>query len=88
MVFDKLENELQVWSISLYCVKTVKRFPLDEIADVKAYKGGHQGVNIYTLHYKIIVMFKDGGYQPVQVLETALKDKCIKQVRYSNWLIP
>ena len=41
IVFDKLENELQVWRISLYCVKSVKRYPLSEIMDVKAYKNGH-----------------------------------------------
>ena len=78
IVFDKVQNELQVWRISLYCVKSVKRYPLDEILDVKAYKIGHQGVNIYTLHYKIVVVFKDGGYEPVNVLETAIQDKCKK----------
>jgi hypothetical protein len=31
IVFDKVQNELQVWRISLYCVKSVKRYPLDEI---------------------------------------------------------
>ncbi len=81
IVFDKVQNELQVWRISLYCVKSCKRYPLDEISDVKAYKNGHQGVNIYTLHYKIVVVFKDGGYEPVTVLETAIEDKCKKQVR-------
>jgi hypothetical protein len=72
IVFDRIDNELQVWRISLYCVKSCKKYPLDEIADVKAYKMGHQGVNIYTLHYKIVVVFKDGSYEPVNVLETAI----------------
>jgi hypothetical protein len=72
IVFDKVQNELQVWRISLYCVKSCKRYPLDEISDVKAYKNGHQEVNIYTLHYKIVVIFKNGGYEPVNVLETAI----------------
>lgn len=57
IVFDKTLNELQLWRTSLYCVKKVKRYHLSEIADVRAYKRGHNGVNVYTLHYKIVVIF-------------------------------
>jgi hypothetical protein len=81
IVFDKDLGELQLWKTSLYCVKNVRRYPLDEIQEVKAFKEGHEGINVYTLHYKIIVFFKNGGYEPIKVLETALRNKCLKQVR-------
>lgn len=78
IVFDKNFGELQLWKTSLYCRKDVRRYPLDDISDVKAYKEGHQGINVYTLHYKIMILFKDGNYEPVKVIETALRNKCIR----------
>ena len=80
IVFDKNLGELQLWKTSLYCTKDLRRYPLDDIHDVKAYKEGHMGINVYTLHFKIMILFKDGNYEPVKVLETALRNKCIKQV--------
>jgi hypothetical protein len=80
IVFDKESGELQLWKTSLYCTKNVRRYPLDDISDIKAYKEGHQGINVYTLHYKIVVLFREGNYEPVKVLETALRNKCIRQV--------
>ena len=55
---------------------------MDDISEVKAYKEGHMGVNVYTLHYKIVILFKDGNFEPVKVIETALKNKCIRQVSF------
>jgi len=80
IVFDKQLGELQLWKTSLYCTKDVRRYPLEDISDVKAYKEGHSGINVYTLHYKIVIIFKDGNYEPVKVIETAIRDKCVRQV--------
>ena len=78
IVFDKELGELQLWRTSLYCTKNVRRYPLEYVSDVKAYKEGHQGINVYTLHYKIMILFRDGNYEPVKVIETAIRTKCIK----------
>lgn len=80
IVFDKTINELQLWRTSLYCVKKVKRFALSEIGDVRAYKKGHSGVNVYTLHYKIVIVFQGNGQDPIKLMETAKEEKCRKQV--------
>lgn len=81
IVFDKTLNELQLWRTSLYCVKKVRRFPLSEIGDVRAYKRGHDGVNVYTLHYKIVIVFQGNSQDPIKLMETAKEEKCRKQVR-------
>lgn len=60
----------------MICTKSCTKFPLGEIVDIKAYKRGHQGVNVYTLHYKIIAEFKT--LPPFKITETALETKCIK----------
>ena len=78
IVFDKSLHELQLWRTSLYCVKKVKRYPLDEIVDVRAYKLGHNGINVYTLHYKIVAVFRGSNMEPIKIMETAKEEKCIK----------
>lgn len=80
IVFDKVKHQLQLWRTSLYCVKKVKTFPLDEIEDVLAFKKGHSGINVYTLHYKIVVVFRGNGIEPIKLMETGVEEKCIKQV--------
>lgn len=62
-------------------MKKVRRFPLDEIVDVRAYKRGHEGINVYTLHYKIMVVFRGDNIEPIKIMETAVEKKCRKQVR-------
>ena len=54
----------------------MKAYPLNEIVDIKAYKRGHSGVNIYTLHYKIMAVFQHRP--PVKIADTAKEEKCIK----------
>lgn len=78
IVFDKTQNELQLWRTSLYCVKKVMRYPLNEIAEVRAYKRGHNGVNVYTLHYKIVIVFMANSQDPIKLMETAKEEKCRK----------
>lgn len=80
MVFDKVEHELQLWKTSLYCVKHVQRYPLDDIIAVRPYKKGHAGINVYTLHYKIMIFFRDNCIEPIKLTDTASEEKCVKQV--------
>ena len=58
MIFDKQRHELQLWKTTVFCFKEVLKYSLDDIVDVKAYKRGHNGVNVYTLHYKIMIEFR------------------------------
>lgn len=57
VIFDKQKKQLQLWSTTLICRKEVRIYPLSQISGVKAYKRGHNGVNVYTLHYKLMVEF-------------------------------
>jgi hypothetical protein len=49
---------------------------MSEIIDIKAYKKGHSGVNIYTLHYKIMAEFRN--LPPFKITETVQEDKCVR----------
>lgn len=49
---------------------------MHEIVDIKAYKKGHSGVNIYTLHYKIMAEFRT--LPPFKITETAKEEKCLR----------
>lgn len=60
----------------MICTKTGRIFPLSEIVDIKTYKKGHSGINIYTLHYKIMAEFRT--LPPVKITETASETKCIR----------
>jgi hypothetical protein len=60
-------------------VKKVKRYPLRDIVDVRAYKNGHSGVHIFTIHYRIVVIFGgNNNIEPIKVLETGVESKCKK----------
>jgi len=59
----------------------VKRYPLEDVVDVRSYKKGHNGINIYTLHYKIMIVFRGANSDPLKLMETAIESKCKKQVR-------
>lgn len=80
IVFDKQVQELQFWKTSLFCIKSVDRYSMDDIIDVKAYKRGHSGINVYTLHYKVMAIFKQPNTEALTIIETAIEEKCIKQV--------
>lgn len=59
---------LELWKTSILCRKEVRVYNLADVKDIKGYKRGHQGVNIYTLHYKILAEFKNSA--AVKILET------------------
>ena len=52
---------------------------MDHISAVRAYKTGHSGINVHTVHYKIMVSFRD--MPALKILETLSREKAIKQVR-------
>lgn len=39
-----------------------------DITEIKAYKKGHNGINVYTIHYKIMIEFEH--YPPFKLTET------------------
>jgi hypothetical protein len=78
IVIDKKKQELQLWRTSVICTKSCRAFPLSEIVDIKAYKRGHSGVHIYTLHYKIMAEFRT--LPAFKITETGKEEKCIRQV--------
>ena len=79
VIFDRNKSVFQICKTSVICRQTTKSFRLSDIAQVKGIKKGHSGVNVYTMHYKIIVEFQN--MPPVKILETQNRTKVIKQVR-------
>lgn len=76
IIIDKKKKELQHWKTTLICTKESLKFPLSEVIDVRPIKTGHSGVNVYTLHYKIMVEFRT--LPPFKITETSKEEKCIK----------
>lgn len=76
IIFDRQKQELSLSKTSVICTKNVLKFPMNEIVDIKAYKKGHSGVNIYTLHYKIMAEFRT--LPPFKITETSKEEKCIR----------
>eukprot|EP00347_Sterkiella_histriomuscorum_P023260 403335334 len=58
--------------------RKVDKYPLSDIIDIKCYKRGHSGVNVYTIHYKVMIEFRSSA--PIKLTETGVESKCIKQV--------
>ncbi|CDW82308.1 UNKNOWN [Stylonychia lemnae] len=78
IIFDRQKQELQLWKTSLFCLRNVKKYSMHDIVDVKGYKKGHSGINVYTLHYKIMIEFRN--IPAIKLTETGIENKCIKQV--------
>lgn len=68
VILDKQKQQLSVCKTTVICRKEQRNFKMHEISDVKAYKKGHNGVNVYTLHYKIMVEFRN--MPPLKIWET------------------
>ena len=79
-VFDKNKRLILVKKTSVICRSKVRSFNMDEMRNIRAYKKGHAGINFYTLHYEIIVDFRQMA--PVKVLESQNVDKIKKQVSF------
>ncbi len=57
IVVDRKAGELQLHKTNVICLKSCERYPLADISEIKAYKKGHNGVNVYTIHYRIEIEF-------------------------------
>lgn len=78
VIIDKTKMTLEMWKTSILCKKEVRIYDLADVKDISGYKRGHQGVNVYTLHYNIMVDFKNGV--SVKLFETQNREKIIRQV--------
>jgi hypothetical protein len=79
VIFDKQKQLISLCNTSVICRKEERNFKMQDISDVKAYKKGHNGVNVYTLHFKIMIEFRNMA--PLKVWETQSGTKAKKQVR-------
>jgi hypothetical protein len=79
--FNKKTNEFSVYKTNVLCLKRGKFFKLNEISGIYAVRRGHSGINLNTIHYKIIIEIN--GTHQVKVLETSRRAKCKWQVRLS-----
>jgi hypothetical protein len=46
---------------------------MSDITDIRAYKRGHNGVSVYTLHYKIMVEFRT--MPSIKIWDTLKREK-------------
>lgn len=76
VVFDKNIKAMQLVTTSVICKKEEKNFRISEIKGIKAYRSGHDGVNVYTVHFKILVVFD--GMPSIKIMETLNREKAIK----------
>jgi len=53
VAFDKTKGALIISKKTIICRSKENRYRLSDIINIKAYKKGHGGVNVYTLHYVI-----------------------------------
>jgi len=77
-IFDKNKNRFTLAKTTVICKSEAKNYILGDITNVKGVKKGHSGVNVYTLHYKVIVEFKN--IPPVKILETQNGAKVRRQI--------
>ncbi len=68
VVFDRGNGLFQVQKTTIICRKETQNYRMKDIHQVTAYKRGHSGVNVYTVHYKMIVEFTN--MPPVKILES------------------
>ena len=78
IVFDKQLQQLQLWKTSILCLKDVQKYSMRQISGVRVYRRGHNGVNVYTIHYKINVDFKERP--SLKIMETQSREKAVRQV--------
>ena len=79
--FDKETNHFSMCKTTILCRSNARIFQLSDVRGVRALCRGHSGVNVYTIHYKIIVELAD--HPSVKILETQSKKKVKRQVSIS-----
>mmetsp|Transcript_17362 Transcript_17362/g.19450 ORF Transcript_17362/g.19450 Transcript_17362/m.19450 type:complete len:187 (+) Transcript_17362:111-671(+) len=78
--FDKDKDEFSRTKINTFCIKKGKTCKLSEISDLRIEKRGHDTIHSNTIHYKIIIDFKNN--EMVTLLESKKEEKVITQVLY------
>jgi len=78
VIFDRHKRLFQIRKTNIVCYKTEITYRLADIKCVKAVKSGHDGINVNTLHYKIVIEFNNAG--AVKILESQNESKIVKQV--------
>ena len=74
--FNKQTGNLSISKKTIFCKTQEKLYRLSDLINIKAYKKGHGGVNVYTLHY---VIQAEIHQEPIiKILETQNREKVIK----------
>jgi hypothetical protein len=78
VAFNKQTGLLSVYKRSIFCKMNEKNYRLSDIHNIKAYKKGHGGINVYTVHY---VIQAEVNQAPIlKILETQNREKVVKQL--------
>mmetsp|Transcript_1774 Transcript_1774/g.2305 ORF Transcript_1774/g.2305 Transcript_1774/m.2305 type:complete len:168 (+) Transcript_1774:478-981(+) len=68
LIFDKSQGTMELEKTTVFCKNQSTEWALDQISNVRVYKRGHDGVQVMTLHYEVVVEFFDVPMS--KVLET------------------
>lgn len=77
VVVDKEKCFLELHKTNVFCLTRKKVHDLSRVNNVRCVKKGHDGVNMYTVHYIIQAEFR--GEAPVKILESTKREKIIQQ---------
>jgi hypothetical protein len=69
---------------TILCRKAEETYRLSDINTIRILKKGHEGINVYTIHYKVVILFDNQS--SIQILETGNKEKAKRQV-YNNIIL-
>ena len=72
MTIDKTTGVLSINKTACFCCDNIRAFDLKEVANVRAFKKGHEGINFYTLHYAINAEFNTDE-APVKIWDSPNK---------------
>ncbi len=62
---------------TLCCRNVEQTFNINEIRNIRILKKGHEGINVYTIHYKVVILFNDRTH--ISILETGDRHKARRQ---------
>ncbi|CAI2378589.1 unnamed protein product [Moneuplotes crassus] len=80
VTFDKTKDEFSRKKLNTFCIKKGKEYKLSDISDIRIEKRVHDNVHTNTIHFKIIIDFKNN--ESVNLLESRKEDKVIRQVLF------
>jgi hypothetical protein len=77
LVLDRRQGVMVRERVSLFCQKRTSEWALSQVANVRVFKRGHEGVQVMTLHFEVQVDFR--GLPSQVVLQSQSKTKAVKQ---------